>query len=283
MHVEVKTAPMLLDTVICGDCASVLAGFEVDDFVDLTVTSPPYDALRTYKGYDFDVDKIAVQLFRVTKPGGVVVWVVGDETVDGGETGTSFRQALTFMQRGFKLFDTMIYEKTGTSFPSKGRYTQIFEYMFVFSKGTPKTFNPICDVPKLWEGSWGRTTRRNRDGSLKCSTAPNCGKGHSGRAIEDGQYGYKQRTNIWRIVNGKRFAQPDGDLAYSHPATFPYALARDHILTWTDPGDLVLDPMCGSGTTLLAAKNTGRRWLGIEISVEYCQLAKRRVGEKETP
>lgn len=267
--------------VICGDCANVLAGFKVDDFVDLTVTSPPYDALRTYRGYDFDFIKIAQQLWRVTKPGGVVVWVVGDETVDGGETGTSFQQALGFMQLGFKLFDTMIYEKTGTSFPSKGRYTQIFEYMFVFSKGMPKTFNPIQDVPKLWEGSWGKTTQRKKDGSLKDSAAKNCGAGKSGRATEEGQYGYKQRTNIWRITNGKKFAQPDGDLAYGHPATFPYALARDHILTWTNPGDLVLDPMCGSGTTLLAAKNTGRKWLGIDSSPEYCKLSKQRLQGEE--
>lgn len=213
----------------------------------------------------------------MTKPGGVVVWVVGDETVDGGETGTAFEQALGFKKLGFKLFDTMIYEKTGTSFPSKGRYTQIFEYMFVFSKGLPRTFNPICDVPKLWEGSWGKTTQRKKDGSLKDSTASNCGKGRSGRATEEGQYGYKQRTNIWRITNGKKFAQPDGDLAYKHPATFPFALPRDHILTWTNPGDVVLDPFNGSGTTCAAAKMLGRRYIGIDISVEYCGIANRRI------
>jgi len=219
----------------------------------------------------------------VTKPGGVVVWVVGDETVDGGETGTAFEQALGFKKLGFKLFDTMIYEKTGTSFPSKGRYTQIFEYMFVFSKGLPRTFNPICDVPKLWEGSWGKTTQRKKDGSLKDSTASNCGKGRSGRATTEGQYGYKQRTNIWRIVNGKKFGHSD-ELAYKHPATFPEALPEGHILTWTNPGDLVLDPMCGSGTTLKMAKQHGRRWLGMDLSTEYCQLAGGRLalvkGEK---
>lgn len=261
--------------VVQGNCADVLR--EMCNFVDLTVTSPPYDGLRTYDGFEFHVASIAEALHNATKPGGVVVWVVGDETIDGGETGTSFKHAQAFMDAGFKLFDTMIYEKTGTSFPSKGRYTQIFEYMFVFSKGMPKTFNPICDVPKLWEGSWGKTTQRKKDGSLKGSTASNCGKGRSGRAMEEGQYGYKQRTNIWRITNGKKFAQPDGDIAYEHPATFPYQLAHDHILTWTNPGDMVLDPMCGSGTTLLAAKNTGRQWFGIDISARYCQLAERRL------
>jgi DNA modification methylase len=269
------TEPVILH----GDCAVVLPDLPRES-VDLTVTSPPYDALRG-KAYAsvFDFPRMAAGLYLVTKPGGVVVWVVGDETVDGSETGTSFRQALGFMDVGFKLFDTMIYKKTGTSFASKGRYTQIFEYMFVFSKGKPKTFNPICDVPKLWEGSWGKTTNRQRDGSLKETVSANCGKARSGRAT-DGRYGFKQRTNIWEIVNGKGFGHKD-HLAYEHPATFPEALARDHILTWSNPGDLVLDPMCGSGTTLVAAKKTGRQYLGIDISKEYCCLSQQRLANTE--
>jgi site-specific DNA-methyltransferase (adenine-specific) len=172
----------------------------------------------------------------------------------------------------------MIYEKTGTSFPTQGKYTQIFEYMFVLSKGKPKTFNPICDEPKLWAGSWGQTTQRQKDGSLKKSTAKNCGKAGQ-RASEDNPiHGYKQRTNIWRIVNGKKFAHTD-DLAYEHPATFPEALARDHILSWSNECDLVLDPMCGAGTTCKMAAAHGRRFIGIDISEEYCALARRRLGQ----
>lgn len=261
--------------IVHGDCVQVMASFP-EEAIDLTVTSPPYDTLRTYEGYDFDFPAIAQQLFRVTKRGGVVVWVVGDETKNGGETGTSFRQALGFMDVGFKLFDTMIYEKTGTSFPTKGKYTQIFEYMFVLSKGKPNTFNPICDVPKLWAGSWGKTTQRQKDGSLKASTAKNCGAGKE-RASEDNPiHGFKQRTNIWRIVNGKRFAHTD-ELAYEHPATFPEALARDHILTWTNEGDLVLDPMCGAGTACKMARATGRNYIGIDVSEKYCAIARKRV------
>lgn len=267
---------MMLNTIICGNCAELLPTFPAE-CIDATVTSPPYDTLRSYQGYEFDVNRIIAGLWHVTKPGGVVVWVVGDECILGGETGTSFRQALAFMDAGFKLYDTMIYEKTGTSYPSQKRYTQVFEYMFVFSKGLLKTFNPICDLPKLWQGSWGKTKQRQRNGMLKESTAKNCGLGRR-RAEFPGEFGYKQRTNIWRINNGRGFAQPDGDIAYVHPATFPYALAHDHILTWTNPGDTVLDPMCGAGTTLLAAKNTGRQWIGIDISEEYCQLARKRVG-----
>lgn len=267
---------MQLNQIIHGECVQVMASFP-EGVIDLTVTSPPYDALRDYEGFDFDFLAIMRELYRVTKKGGVVVWVVGDETKNGSETLTSFKHALGLKAVGFKLFDTMIYEKTGTSFPTKGKYTQIFEYMFVASKGKPKTFNPICDVPKLWAGSWGKTTQRQRDGTLKQSTAKNCGAAVSGRASEDNPiHGYKQRTNIWRIVNGKKFAHTD-ELAYEHPASFPESLARDHIITWTDPGDLVLDPLAGSGTTCKMARATGRNYLGIDISKKYCELAKARV------
>lgn len=265
----------IVDVVVRGNCAEVMQAMPPNS-VDLTVTSPPYDGAREYHGYSFDVAKVIAGLLHVTKPGGVVVWVVGDQTVQGGETGTSFRQALAFQNAGFRLFDTMIYEKTGTSYPTRDRYTQIFEYMFVFSKGAPKTFHPIKDVPRLWEGSWGKTTNRTKDGSLSHVVgSKNWGKARSGRAT-DGRYGYKQRTNIWRYTNGKRFAHTD-DLAYKHPATYPEKLAEDHILTWSNEGDLVLDPMCGSGTTLKMAAKHNRRYVGIDVSPSYCKLAEARV------
>lgn len=262
--------------IICGNCVEVLKDSFPDDCVDLTVTSPPYNTLRKYQGYVFDFSAIAAQLYRVTKPGGVVVWVVNDETVKGGKTGTSFRQALGFMDVGFLLYDVMIYEKTGTTFPSSKRYTGVTEYMFVLSKGKPKTTNIIRDVPKKWEGSWATTTQRQKDGSLKISRAKNCGAGRSGRASGD-EYGYKARSNIWTIANGYGFGHPDPGLAKQHPATFPYALARDHILSWSNPGDLVLDPMAGAGTTCLAAKKLGRDYIGIEISNTYRTIAERRL------
>jgi DNA modification methylase len=262
------------DQVICGSCSEIMAEMQAGS-VDLTVTSPPYDKLRTYKGYRFDFESIAKQLYRVTKSGGVVVWVIGDETVKCSESGSSFRQVIYFQDLGFNIFDTMIYEKTGTNFPSMGRYTQIFEYMFVLSKGKPNTFNPICDIPKLWAGSWGTTTRRNREGVLRASNSETCGAAKSGRHA-DGRHGYKKRTNIWRITNGKKFGHTD-ELAYEHPATFPEKLAEGHILSWSNPGDLVFDPMCGAGTTLKVAKKNGRKYLGIDTSEEYCRLAERRL------
>lgn len=261
------------NVILCGNCVWEI-DYNLGDSVDLTVTSPPYDALRDYKGYEFPFEAIADMLLRVTKPGGVVVWVVADETKNHGRSGTSFRQALYFMDIGFKLFDHMVYEKTGTSFPSNRRYTNIWENMFVFSKGKPNTVNLIKDVPKLWQGSWGQTTQRKKDGTLKKSSSKTCGK--ATKRAEGAEYGYKARTNIWRIVNGKKFAHTD-PYAYEHPASFPEALAHDHILTWTNPGDLVLDPMCGSGTTCKMAKKLGRNYIGIDISEEYVSIARRRV------
>jgi site-specific DNA-methyltransferase (adenine-specific) len=258
--------------------------------VDLVVTSPPYDKLRDYHGYHFDCPSVAKALYRAMKPGGVVVWVVADAVVDGGETGTSFRQALTFQDAGFRIHDTMIYEKNTCSFPSRrdgNRYSQTFEYMFVFSKGKPKTAALLCDKPNKWEGTtnWGKNTDRSRDGILR--------QKKDIKPVE----AYSPRNNVWRyvpvyekddaaeemvasevrryVVSGG-FGQKD-KAAYKHPATFPQALAEDHILTWSNPGDVVLDPMCGSATVCLAAQRRDRQFIGMEISKEYCELACHRL------
>jgi site-specific DNA-methyltransferase (adenine-specific) len=264
----------MINKIYCGDCVEVMAQFP-DDYVDLVVTSPPYDLLRLYTEQYLDFEGVINQLYRVVKMGGVVVWVVNDSTVGGSETGSSFEQVLYFLEVGFRLHDTMIWEKSGVSYPSKGRYTQIFDYMFVFSKGKPKTFNPICDVPKLWEGSWGKTMTRNKDGTLSHRKLDNEGKASSGRD-DTGKYGFKQRTNIWKINNGQGFGSKD-KAVIEHPATFPEQLAQDHIFTWSNKGDLVLDPLCGSGTTLKVAYINNRAYIGIDISPEYCELAKRRL------
>ena len=246
-------------TLYTGDCAAVMATFEPDS-IDLTVTSPPYDNLRKYKGYHFDFEAIAAQLWRVTKPGGVVVWVVADATINGSETGTSFRQALYFMGLGFNLHDTMIYQKACVSFPETNRYYPNFEYMFVFSKGKPKTTNLQRDRKNRWAGQKVHSTVRNRDGSL---TPKVC----IGNVTQE----YGVRYNVWRIPHNK----PD---RAAHPASFPEALARDHIISWSNPGDVVLDPMCGSGTTGKQAVLLGRQFIGIDISAEYIEgIARPRI------
>jgi len=264
-----KLGPYDLNAIYTGD-ARVLAKAIPDGSIDLIVTSPPYDNLRQYNGYEFDFEGIAGQLARVLKPGGVIVWIVGDETEDGGETGTSFRQALYFMSQGLRLHDTMIYEKNGCTYPDSVRYYQVFEYMFIFSKGQPKTINLIADRKNQWGAPWGRKTSRGKDNDLKASKT----------YYKGNQYGV--RFNIWRFNGGKGFSTED-ETAYSHPAIFPEKLARDHIESWSNPGDIVLDPMCGSGTTCKMAFQTGRHYLGFDISDEYVNLARKRLLHTQPP
>lgn len=255
-----------INKIICGDCLELL-NYIPSNSIDLVVTSPPYDGLRDYTGFKFDAKKTIDSIYRVVKPGGVVVWVVADQTINGSETGSSFEQALHAKTTGFSLHDTMIYEKAGAPFPSKVRYYSTFEYMFIFSKGKPKTINLIADKKNKWGGEYtfGNSSNRNKDGELVAS-----GK----RKIKE----YGVRNNIWRYASGYGFGQSD-KRAFKHPAVFPEQLARDHIISWSNPGDLVLDPMAGSGTTLIQASLLDRNFIGIEISTDYCKLIEERLNE----
>jgi len=256
---------MLVNKVVCGDCVEVMKGLP-DESVDLVITSPPYDDLRAYNGYKFEFENIAQQLFRVVKEGGVVIWVVGDKTIKGSETGTSFRQALYFKELGFNLHDTMIYEKDSPSFPERNRYSQIFEYMFVLSKGKPATFNCIKDRKNKWANG-----RKHIKGNYR--TGKNETKRHNKQNLLK-EYG--SRFNIWRVPTGYGKSSKD-KMAHEHPAIFPEKLAEDHILSWSNEGDVVLDPMCGSGTTCKMAMKNNRNYIGIDISEEYCDLTTRRL------
>lgn len=256
---------MILNTIFHEDCLETMAKME-DDYIDLTVTSPPYDKLRTYNGFVFDFKSVAKELFRVTKDGGVVVWIVNDATVKGSETGTSFTQALYFKKLGFNLHDTMIYEKSGVT-PSKVRYYPAFEYMFVFSKGKPKTFNPICDRKNKWRERWGKTrVRKNADGTD--------GKPYEAKKAPE----FGMRRNIWKYTQGGGYGADD-KIAYEHPAIFPEKLAEDHILSWSNEGDLVYDPCMGSGTTAKMSKINNRNYIGSETSESYVKLATKRLEE----
>lgn len=251
---------MKRNEIICGDAARVLREFP-GECIDLVVTSPPYGKIRDYEGYNFNFEAIAQQLARVLKPGGVIVWVEGDQVINGSESGDSFRHVLYFKDvLGLRLHDTMIYEKDGFS-NSHARYGQVSEYMFIISSGDPKATNLIRDRKNKYKESWGNVKARMKDGSL----------------MPKGKIKYKEfgiRTNIWRIGCG--FMKTTKDQVYEHPAMFPEALAADHIKSWSNPGDLVLDPMCGSGTTLKAAQLLGRDYIGIDISEKYCDIARRR-------
>ena len=215
------------------ECCDNIVGLKSlpDACIDLTVTSPPYDNLRTYKGFTWDEEGLIRELYRVTKPGGVVVWIVNDATVNGSETGTSFRQALLFRAAGFNLHDTMIWRKSGVSFPETNRYYPNFEYMFVFSKGRPKTSHLIADRPNIHAGTKVKNSERQPDGTIKKSSGS-----QKGRLIKETGV----RFNVWEVVEEKNNKT-------GHPAVFPVRLAADHIVTWSDPGDVVLDPFMGSG------------------------------------
>jgi len=235
-----------------------------DNFLDLTVTSPPYDGLRTYNGYSFPFEDIAKELYRVTKQGGVLVWVVGDATVKGTETGTSFKQALYLKECGFNLFDTMIYAKTPRGAVGNNKtYWQTFEYMFIFSKGNPKTINLICD----------RKNKESRDGDNGTKRLEN---GELLKVKRGGYSEYGRRTNIWEYGIGKGQSTKD-DFAFKHPAIFPEQLANDHILSWSNEGDIVYDPFAGSGTTGKMAILNKRKCIMSEISAEYCEIIKKRL------
>jgi len=259
---------MELNKIYQGDCLDVMKTFP-DKTIDLTVTSPPYDNLRTYNGYTFNFEEIAKELYRITKDGGVVVWVVGDATIKGSETGTSFKQALYFKEIGFNLHDTMIYKKTGCPFPEFNRYYPIFEYMFIFSKGKPKTTNLIKDRENKYAGCKvaRKSHARQVDGSVKENSAYRIDKD---RVLKD----VGVRFNIWEVTSSRNINNDAGN----HPAIFPEQLANDHIISWSNEGDIVFDPMAGSGTTLKMAKLNNRQFIGCEISEEYCEIIKERVG-----
>lgn len=249
--------------LMLGDCAVKMKEIS-DNSVDLTVTSPPYDNLRNYNGYSFDFETIAKELYRVTKPGGVVIWIVGDATIDGSETGTSFKQALYFKEIGFNINDTMIWLKPGfTDVASlKIRYAQVFEYMFVFTKGYPKTFNPIKDRPNKHVGERSKAaTRRQVNGVAEHNK-------DNGHRLEM----YGQRYNVW-----EKNSCVSSHERLGHPAPFPEGLVRDHIISWSNEGDTVLDPFLGSGTTGVVSKELNRNFIGIEISEEYMEIARKRI------
>lgn len=245
-----------------GDCVDLLP--RLGDIADLVVTSPPYDDLRVYTGYDFEFESTAKCLCDKVKAGGVIVWVVGDATKNGSETGTSFRQALYFRdQCGLNLHDTMIYEKAQACFGSNKCYLQSFEYMFVLSKGKLRTINFLRDRENVRYGK-ERAAKNSRKAS-----------GEVSKRITVSMRPFGKRKNIWKYgVGGVK----DNN---EHPAVFPQKLAEDHIYSWSELGETVLDPFMGSGTTALAAISMGRRYIGIEISEKYCEIAKQRIVEAE--
>ena len=245
-----------------GDCVELMQELP-DECIDLVITSPPYDNLREYGGYNFNLQRTIDELYRIIKHGSCIVWVVGDSTICGSETGNSFRQALAFIDTGFNLHDTMIYQKLNYVPLTHARYEQSFEYMFVFSKDKPETFNPIM-VPCKGAGKiekYGQDRRQNH------------GKNHSMRLYNETTFIATKETKIAPNI----FSYTVGKEKTGHPAAFPDQLAKDHILSWSNEGDLVLDPFLGSGTVLKMCKELNRNGLGFECNPEYETIIKGRV------
>ena len=243
-----------------GDAMNHLLDMDGES-IDMVLTSPPYDNIRNYNGFSWNFHGIVHELFKVLKPGGVVIWNVADQTIKGGESGTSFRQALHFMESGFTLHDTMIYEKNNPM-PSGGdRYHQAWEYIFCFSKGKPKTFNPIT-VKAKYGGGESNMKNRGTNGNLNYSKSP--------------RKEFTKVRNVFAYSIGGGISTRD-KIAHGHPAIMPEKLANDQIITWSNEGDLVYDPFTGAGTTAKMALTNGRHFLGSEISKEYCDLTEERL------
>lgn len=255
-----------MEQIIHGDCIHVMNNMKPNS-IDMVITSPPYDDLRTYNSsleWNEEIwKKVILSLYNVVKDGGAVVWIVNDATINGSETGTSFKQALYFKEVGFNIHDTMIWEKPNFSNPSKTRYHQIFEYMFVFSKNKIKTFNPIKDRKNIYANATalGKNSVRQKDGSIK-----------ERKKTIISEYG--MRFNVWK---NNTTGQENMCKSNDHPATFPISLIKNHILSWSNENDIVLDPFAGSGTTGLACIETNRKYILIEKEQSYIDLIKKRL------
>jgi DNA modification methylase len=252
-----------LEGFYIADCIEFMTSMP-NECVDLVVTSPPYDNLRNYKGYSFEFERIAEGLFKVIKEGGVVVWVVGDK-INGGRSLTSFRQGIYFQEIGFDMHDVMIYQKKNTPFMRSNAYTNAYEFMFILSKGKPKTFNPLKE----------KTVRNGYEMVVFNKGADGINRKNLKELKTE-----KTKTNIWKYAVGLGGTTSD-KIAFQHPATFPEKLAEDHILSWSNEGDLVFDPMCGSGTTCKMAYLNKRKYLGVDISEEYINIANARLLETQ--
>ncbi len=252
---------LILNKIYIENCIDTMAKMQTES-IDMVLTSPPYDDLRNYNGYDLSFERIVKDLYRVLKKGGVIIWVVGDKTENGSETGTSFKQALYFKENGFNIHDTMIYYKNNPMPTTGNRYHQHFEYMFVFSKGVPKTFNPITEPTKY--NGLANMKNRGKEGTLNYKKVE--------RTKE------KKVGNVFSYSVGGGISTKD-KIAYKHPDIFPEKLAFDQIITWSNEGDLIYDPFMGSGTTAKVAHLLNRKWIGSEISSEYAKIANERLKE----
>lgn len=244
-----------------GNCVERISSIG-DNSIDLTVTSPPYDSLRSYNGNNSQWNEsvwkdVINELFRITSDGGVVVWICQDKCINGGESGTSFKQALHAMECGFRLYDTMIWNKPSPQAPTEGRYYDVFEYMFIFSKGKPKTLNLLEDRPNKTAGAVSKKETRSCREDRKITDKK--------RTVKE----FSRRFNVWDISRGRNKT--------THPAVFPEQLVNDHIISWSNEGDTIFDPFMGSGTTGYVSNQLNRKFIGVELDDTYFEIAINRI------
>ena len=264
--------------LVNGDCANILPLLPP---ADLILTSPPYGSMREYGGFQqaFDFASIASAIVANLTPGGVLVWIVGDQVVDGDESFESLHQALAFKALGLKAHQRLIFHRWSTAGVRANAYYKDFVDMYVFSKGKPKVVNLLHDRKNQKAGRPADFCNRAGRRGDKIPTY----RGQNGKLVPD----YSNRGSIWSYPTGMAAGQKNGDLTpqelSAHPAIFPIRLAIDHILSWTNSGDLVIDPMAGSGTTLRAAADLERRAIGVEINPSYCALIRHRLSQAVLP
>ncbi len=254
--------------IINADCIKATARLPANS-IDLVMFSPPYDGIRDYKkGWIFDFPALGKNLYRLVKDGGVCAVVINDGTQDFAKSLTSFRLVLNWCDTaGWRLFETCIYQRDGN--PGawwKRRFRVDHEYIFLFLKGKkPKTFDkePLM-VPSKHAGRIYSGTDRLTSGKFK-------------KIDHKPVKRMKCRGTVWKYPT----SNTEGNRTkLQHPATYPDPLAQDIIQCFSEPGDTVLDPMCGSGTTCVMAMKMKRQYMGIDINEEYCQIARKRLWQE---
>ena len=256
-----------VNKIICDDNVKFLSTLP-ENCIDMVVTSPPYDNLRDYNGFQLDLSGVGEQLFRVLKPGGIVAVIIQDSTQDGRKTLTSFRMIVNWCDTiGFGLFENCIYSRQGVEGAWwKKRFRVDHEYIPLFIKGKrPAYFNK--EELKIPSKHGGKTmtgaATRNKDGTQQKS-----------RSVYINPM--KCRGTIWNYPQ----CGDGSKLKHLHPATFPNLLPYDLIQCFCPENGIVLDPFNGSGTTCVAAKSLNRQYIGVDCSQEYCDIAEKRIQQE---
>jgi site-specific DNA-methyltransferase (adenine-specific) len=269
-----KATDSIYSNVILGDCLEMLKKIP-DNHVDLIVTSPPYSDQRnsTYGGIKADkyVEwflPITAELLRVLKPTGTFILNIKEKVSDGERHTYILELILEMRKQGWLWTEEFIWHKRNC-YPGKwpNRFRDAWERLLQFNKD--KKFNMYQENVMVPVGDWAKTRLKNLSETDKTRDTSKVGSGFG--------------KNISNWI-GRDMAYPSNVLHLAtessnkkHSATFPKELPRWFIKLFTKPGDIVLDPFLGSGTTGVVAKEMARNSIGIEILKEYYDIAKENI------